>query len=228
MNHPFNLDINKPCSENFNNFKLTKKGGFCDSCKKEVIDFTRMNSEEITTYFKTKASANTCGRFKEQQLNTSYNLNSVKKKHIGFITGLGFLILSFFSIFSAQAQDIKKSKKQLNDNSNIEELKEKTKVTVKGTVITKEDRLPLPGASIVLQGTNISVQTDFDGYFKFPKKLKKGDILIVSYVGLKSQKIIIENKKSALNIELEVNMEFDSCVILGKVAVKEIFKSQKN
>lgn len=230
MNTQFNLEIAKPCSENFNDFKPTKKGGFCDACHKEVVDFTKMKNEEIVTYFKTNKSENTCGRFTSHQLNKPYTTTSTtKNKYVSFFTGIGIVLLSFFSIGSAEAQETEKSTKALDDDSNTEEIKDQEFVTVKGTVVTKDDGLPLPGASVILQGTTHGIQTDFDGYFEFPVKLKKGDVLIVSYVGLESQKIIIENKKSASKIELKVNMEYDCCIIIaGEVAVKEIFKSKRN
>ncbi|WP_439150878.1 carboxypeptidase-like regulatory domain-containing protein [Winogradskyella sp.] len=226
MNTQFRLDIKKPCSENYDQFQPTKKGSFCDSCQKEVINFTKMNSEEIVTYFKTKSSQNTCGRFSEQQLNSSFNTHK-RSNYYSFFTGIAMAVLSFFSITLAEAQEQDKTG-TLKDDSKVEDLKNKQKITVKGTVTTKIDGLPLPGASIVLQGTEVGVQTDFEGYFEFPQKLKKGDVLIISYVGMESQKVIIENKKFASNIALKINMNETTCIIMGKVAVKEVFKSKRN
>ena len=88
--------------------------------------------------------------------------------------------------------------------------------------------MPLPGASVILEGTSVGIQTDFDGNFEFPKKLKVGDVLIISYVGMESQKVVIENKKSALKIELKIDLEVTSCVIMGEVAVKKVYKSKRN
>lgn len=227
MNNQFNLNIKTPCSENFDSFSPTAKGGFCGSCEKEVIDFTKMNSDNIVNYFKTKTTENTCGRFKTQQLQNSYNTTK-KHKYLSFFSGLAMVILSFFSLTSAEAQELDKSKKTSKTNSGVETLKDKNNITVKGTVTTEDDGLPLPGASIILLGTEVNIQTDFDGYFEFPRKLKKGDVLIISYVGMESKKIIIENKKSASTIELELDMLLDSCVVVGEVAVKEIFKSKRN
>ena len=94
-------------------------------------------------------------------------------------------------------------------------------------MVTESDGLPLPGANVLLQGTTVGITTDFDGYFEFPQKLKKGDVLVVYYVGMDSKKVIIENKKSAEMIELKLNLEL-TCMVMGEVAVKEIFKSKKN
>ncbi|MBC2845987.1 carboxypeptidase-like regulatory domain-containing protein [Winogradskyella flava] len=227
MNTQFNLDIKKPCSENYSQFQPTEKGGFCDSCRKEVIDFTQMKSEDIIAHFETNSPKNTCGRFNTQQLQTPYK-TSKKNKYLSFFTGIGLAILSYFSITNAEAQELDKSTRKLEDDCSVEELKNKELITVKGMVVAQEDGIPLPGVNIILQGTTYGTQTNFDGYFEFPKKLKKGDVLIISYLGMESQKVIIENKKSASNIELKIDMEMTSCVIVGEVAVKEIFKSKKN
>ena len=54
MQNQINLDITTPCSENFNQFTPTPKGGFCNSCTKEVVDFTKMNANQIATFFNKK------------------------------------------------------------------------------------------------------------------------------------------------------------------------------
>ena len=223
MNHQ--LEIKRPCSENYNNFAPTKIGGFCEACQKEVIDFTKFKNEDIAKYFQLNSENNTCGRFTQGQLQQSYK--APKNRLFNFITRIGITLLAFFSSFSAEAQDIEPSTKTLDDDNSIEVKKDVANITVKGTVVTESDGLPLPGANVMLQGSKVGTSTDFDGYFEFPQKLKKGDVLIVYYVGMDSKKIIIENKKSAELIELELNMEL-TCMVVGEVAVKEIFKSKKN
>ena len=69
MKQQFNLIINSPCSENFNKFDTIDKGGFCNSCKKEVIDFRNMTSTELIEFFK-KNEPKTCGIFKTSQMKT--------------------------------------------------------------------------------------------------------------------------------------------------------------
>ena len=83
----------------------------------------------------------------------------------------------------------------------------------------------IPGVNVVLEGTDIGTITDFDGNFEFPQKLKKGDVLVFSYVGMASKKVKIENKTSAANISL--NMQLDTVIIMGEVAVKEVYKSNR-
>ena len=223
MNSQFNLNIKTPCSENFNKFSPTPGGGFCGSCKKEVIDFTKMNAQETITYFKNHSTQNTCGRFKNTQLKTY----TQKRKKLSFLSSVGIACLSVLSIFTAQAQDTKKQKVSLDSNTkevNVSEFQKS--FIVKGNV--SDESIPLPGVNILLEGTTTGTTTDFDGNFQFPIKLKKGDVLVFSYIGMESQKVTIMNENSASNIELKIDMKMDSCLIMGKVAVKEVYKSKRN
>ncbi|WP_026714288.1 SusC/RagA family TonB-linked outer membrane protein [Flavobacterium daejeonense] len=66
---------------------------------------------------------------------------------------------------------------------------------IKGTVISSEDGLPLPGATVLISGTNKSVSTDIDGNFAFSNVASNGS-LIISYVGYNSQTIQIKGQKN--------------------------------
>lgn len=51
---------------------------------------------------------------------------------------------------------------------------------------------PLPGASILIKGTNNGTTTDFDGNFSI--QANQNDILIISYIGFSSQEVKIGNQ----------------------------------
>ncbi|NBR73209.1 MAG: hypothetical protein EBT72_02605, partial [Flavobacteriia bacterium] len=53
--------------------------------------------------------------------------------------------------------------------------------------VSDENGDPLPGASVVVDGTSRGVTSDFDGNFTIAAS--NGDKLVVSYVGYKSQTI---------------------------------------
>ena len=42
--------------------------------------------------------------------------------------------------------------------------------TITGTVVSASDNVPLPGASIIIKGTTIGTQTDFDGNYSINAK----------------------------------------------------------
>lgn len=219
MNNAIKLDIKSPCSEDFNQFKPTTKGGFCTTCTKDVIDFSKMNSEDIINYFNTKNTANTCGRFKSEQL-TTYQI-PIKRSKLSWLTGIGLACLSFFTFGTANAQV------KTTENNTIESASSKENLTIKGT-ITDQDGIPLPSANILLDGTSTGTATDFDGNFEFPQPLKKGDILQISYVGYEPKKVVIDGKAKAQTIQLNISMDVGSVIMMGKVSSKKLYKSKKD
>ncbi|MFK7782779.1 carboxypeptidase-like regulatory domain-containing protein [Psychroserpens sp.] len=228
MKHQFNLDIKTPCSEDFNEFTPTSKGGFCKSCTKEVIDFTSMNSEKIATYFQNKNNLNTCGRFNSEQLK-NYEFQPKRNSKFSFLGGIGLACLTLFSFGTLQAQNTESKTKNKDNKPSKSTIQNNEKnIQVKGHVTSGEDGLPLPGVNIVLEGTEIGIQSDFDGYFEFPEKLKKGDVLIFSFISLESQKVIIHDENSTSNVVLKIDMEFTRCIVMGKVASKKVYSSKKN
>ncbi len=81
-----------------------------------------------------------------------------------------------------------------------------------GTV-TGSDGQPIPGANVLVQGTNNGTTTDFDG--KFSISVSSGDILMVSYIGFAQQNITITNQTS-LTITLQPDTsELDEVVVVG-------------
>lgn len=67
MENHFKIQIPKPCFENWNHMKPSESGKFCDSCSKNVVDFTAMKTTEIQEYF-IQNKGKTCGRFYSAQL----------------------------------------------------------------------------------------------------------------------------------------------------------------
>ena len=87
-------------------------------------------------------------------------------------------------------------------------------ITIKGIVTSSEDGLSLPGANIIVSGTNNGTATDFDGRFT----LNKVDInatLIFSYAGFTSQTIPV-NGKETINVVLKPELsQLTEVVVIG-------------
>ena len=60
-------------------------------------------------------------------------------------------------------------------------------VVVRGMVIGSDDKEPVIGASVVIDGTNKGVATNVDGQFAL--KLPPDTSLVISYIGYKKQKV---------------------------------------
>ena len=64
-------------------------------------------------------------------------------------------------------------------------------VVVRGMVIDAEDKEPVIGASVVIDGTNKGVVTNIDGQFAL--KLPPDTSLVISYIGYKTKKVRVSS-----------------------------------
>ena len=74
--------------------------------------------------------------------------------------------------------------------------------TVTGTV-TDGSGITLPGVSILIKGTKTSTQTDFDG--KYSIEAAEDQILIFSYIGMKTQEILAADM--TINVKMQENAQ---------------------
>jgi hypothetical protein len=75
--------------------------------------------------------------------------------------------------------------------------------------VSDDNGLPLPGASIVIQGTSEGTTTDFDGNFSIESS--QGSSLVISYVGYESQIIVVSS--SQINVQLVSDNALDEVVV---------------
>jgi len=100
---------------------------------------------------------------------------------------------------------------------------------ISGTVL--ENLSPLPGATILIKGTQRRTQTNFDG--KFNLKVKAKDTIVISYIGMKTQKIAVEDKttievKLIEEIKLEEKIPEGTGIWRKKTALKDVTIVSKN
>ena len=79
-------------------------------------------------------------------------------------------------------------------------------------VVADSSGSPLPGASIVVEGSTTGATTDFDGNFTL--SADAGDVLVVSFVGFESQRIPV-GADDQINIVLEEGLLLDEVVMTG-------------
>ena len=85
-------------------------------------------------------------------------------------------------------------------------------ITVSGKV-TDEGGEPLPGASVVVQGTSNGTITDIGGNFQL--NAADDDILLVSFVGYQSLEVPV-NSRSIINVKLNLDTEqLEEVVVIG-------------
>ena len=86
-------------------------------------------------------------------------------------------------------------------------------LNVKGVVKDANSGETLPGVSVVIKGTFVGVETDFDGVFKL-SDVKVGSILVFNYLGMKPKEVVVNS--SEINVFLEESAEsLDEIVVVG-------------
>ncbi len=88
------------------------------------------------------------------------------------------------------------------------------KIKVKGIVYDDMDS-PLPGANIIVQGTNNGVTTDFDGNFSIA--VYPTDVLVISFLGFQDDIVPIKDQ-TFFSIHLKQDMNVLNEVIISGVA----------
>jgi TonB-linked SusC/RagA family outer membrane protein len=85
-------------------------------------------------------------------------------------------------------------------------------------VVSDNTGLPLPGASVLIKGSKIGTQTDFDG--KYTIKASPTQVLIFSYIGMKNQEITASATK--LNVKLASStFELEGVVVTAQGIKRE-------
>ncbi len=234
MKNAFQLSIKEPCTQKFDSFTKTTFGGFCEYCSKEVIDFTGMSQKEIISYFST-ANTNTCGRLNKVQLSVNepkainnMNTNFVSKG----IAIFGFSLLALCAIPELNAQTSTETNSILKPTTPMVvgriavASQNQESYTVKGKVLD-EEKLPLAGVNVVLKGSTVGVQTDFDGKFEFPRSLNTDDVLVFSYIGYETKEHVIKAGESS-TIDLTITFDSSDIFLMGEVVVDGVYESKPN
>lgn len=89
--------------------------------------------------------------------------------------------------------------------------------TISGTVKAESDGTPLPGVNVVVQGTTKGSQTDYDG--KYVIEASAGDVLVFSFIGMKTKFITIANS-TTINVVLAEDAESLDEVIVTALGIK--------
>ena len=94
-------------------------------------------------------------------------------------------------------------------------------INIKGIVIDQQ-KIPLPGATIVVENTTNGSTTDFDGNFSINANI--GDVLIVSYIGFIPQSIIVSEGKEDYLVKLLPDNDLEEVVLTGVAGRTDVKK----
>ena len=85
---------------------------------------------------------------------------------------------------------------------------------ISGIVLDSESDLPIPGATVLVKGTTIGTNTDFDGNFSLDN-VSKGDILVVSSIGFVTQEVVVDSQLNYVVILNEDVETLDEVIVMG-------------
>ena len=77
------------------------------------------------------------------------------------------------------------------------------------------DGNPLPGVTISVQGTNLGVISGIDGKFKITLPEGKNHVLVFSFIGMKSQEVLIKDDTNLTIVMEEDATDLDEVVVTG-------------
>lgn len=228
------IQIPKPCHENWNNMTPDEQGRFCGSCKKVVVDFSKMNDKELLHHISNMAGQHTCGRFSTSQLNTEIKTtNNNKRFSWAYVWNVLLAsLLATESYAQGEPQIKKKSEVHLPDVSpRIGTFAAKEQDTipanklVHGTILQSKTHEPLSGANVSIKGTSKGTVSNDKGEFTIVVPNNDAVTLEVSYVGYTLETIVVDKSS---NVNIKVLMTESLMELQGEflVALKPTFKQK--
>lgn len=96
----------------------------------------------------------------------------------------------------------------------VAELQQPEAVTISGKV-TDESGQPLPGVAVQLKGTTVGVATDIDGNFRLTLPKRENNVLVISFVGMKTQEVVVRDEKPLIVVMEEEIKQINEVVVTG-------------
>lgn len=122
-------------------------------------------------------------------------------------------IASQFHLDYKQTNNTIALKKKEEDKKIMEPpLEEKPQTGINGSV--SDDMGPMPGVNIIVKGTSIGTQTDFDGNYSLTN-VPDDAVLVFSYIGFNTQEVPVSGQRT-INVTLRQNAQaLDEVVVIG-------------
>ena len=98
-------------------------------------------------------------------------------------------------------------------------------ITISGTVTEKGSDNPLPGVSIIIEGTTTGGITDFDGIYSINAENSKDKLLIFSFIGYKTVSVKLTGENQTINVALEEDASALDEVVVTALGIKKEAKA---
>jgi|SRR6218665_1137642 len=195
-----NLSIPEPCHENWEAMTSVEKGKFCNSCQKNVFDFTKASDREIINAY--KKDNKLCGRFLETQLNR--NLVQPKEKNAIWLATTS-AIISFIGLGTQEGLAQENVKMEQTDKRIYagKPAMPATKINLLGKIIDEATDEKLQDVLIQIKNKDNVIYSDDKGCFEVTAEI--GDILVFSKKDFTTTEIPITSRKGKLTVFMESN-----------------------
>ncbi len=155
MSKKIKLTIPKPCYENWDGMTPVEKarpddpfgrGKFCDSCQKQVIDFSNMSDRQVADFFKKPSTGSVCGRFMIDQLDRDME---IPKKRIPWVKYFFQIVIPAFLVSIKVSAQTTKGKIKVATVTSDTTRRADNEQTIE-RIARPVDRIPLAGNIIVV------------------------------------------------------------------------------
>ncbi|WP_306350042.1 hypothetical protein [Flavobacterium sp. '19STA2R22 D10 B1'] len=243
----FTLELRNPCTENLDGMTKNSQGFYCDSCKKNVLDFTEKTDQEITTIVSSMNGASFCAKLRPYHLEQNFEYYEENNNSLKYAAAMAASVLLASGV-SAQSQKavhqteqasvLKNDTEKLNPNFEKKTEKERS-VLLKGRLIDSRTNLPLDAKKY----NNITLRIDSSqqtinvkaasGEFILPMKLQPNqksvtiEIYANDYNGTKQIELNLKNLKGSTlvqNIKINPEKELFQAVIAGGIGMVPVVK----
>ena len=227
------LTIPTPCQQPWQDMTDDGSGRFCASCQKTVVDFSTLTDQQAINLLAQQKGPG-CGRFRAGQLNRVLSVDPPASRSPVRVFSL--LTAGLLGFQAAWANTLptppEPTRKHITDLAThlvlpviIEEAMTDSVRVITGRVVEETIKDVLPGASVSIQGTSISTNTDAEGNFQLRIPAEYNDKVItlrIGWIGYKTFEVQIRPDQST---PLVVTLQEDQA-LLGEVVF--VGKYQKN
>ena len=228
MNKKIELTVPCPCHENWDAMTPVQNGRFCQSCEKQVVDFTGMSDAQLLAFFRKPTTGSVCGRFSKYQLDR--DLEMPKKRVPWFKYFFQIILPAMLMSSKAEAQGEPKVK---GDTILVEPPRCKVGDLKPGNIVppqvqaaelrgwvTDRKQQPLASATVMIKGSNRGVITDKQGGFRITlPDAGQPSILQISMVGYEVIDVSIDSSQTGKPLVIELD-EIVS-ILAGELVIVE-------
>ena len=186
MKKKFTLEIANPCTENFDKMVPNSNGSFCNSCAKNVIDFSNKTNSEIARIILESKGKNICARLKTTQLENEFEYNEISKVNNFKYAAIAVSILLTSSVVAQEKVPVETEISVQKPTTHIvgkiafsQTIEEEISIIIKGKLLDARTNKPLadrtyPNLTLTINNSPNSIEINpKTGEFSIPLIVSK-------------------------------------------------------